>query len=70
MSWELAHGPIPDGLNVLHVCDVRDCVNPQHLFVGTQSENMKDAFRKGRIRRDGINNPNHHSYRKPDAAFS
>lgn len=42
-------GPIPDGLYVCHKCDVRNCINPDHLFLGTQSENMKDASRKGRI---------------------
>lgn len=42
-------GPIAPGMVVCHKCDVRNCVNPEHLFVGTQSDNMKDASRKGRI---------------------
>lgn len=47
-SYELHVGPIPYGLYVLHHCDVRQCVNPQHLFVGTQKENIDDMIAKGR----------------------
>lgn len=42
-AWELANGPIPAGLFVLHHCDNRGCVNPAHLYVGTQRDNMRDV---------------------------
>ena len=46
--WQQTKGPIPSGMSVLHTCDVRHCVNPNHLFLGTQSDNMADMHRKGR----------------------
>lgn len=48
ISWELHRGQVPDGLYVLHTCDVRSCVNPDHLFLGTHVENMIDMKKKKR----------------------
>jgi hypothetical protein len=49
LSYEMFVGPISAGMNICHSCDVRLCVNPMHLWEGTQSENLKDAFKKGRM---------------------
>jgi hypothetical protein len=49
LAFTLAHGKIPDGLLVCHKCDVRSCVNPDHLFIGTNVDNFHDAILKGRL---------------------
>ena len=48
VAWEVAHGAIPPGMNVLHRCDERRCVNPAHLFLGTLADNNRDTWEKGR----------------------
>lgn len=50
VSWELHNGRIPEGLQVLHKCEVRNCVKPEHLFLGTQKANIHDMLQKGRHR--------------------
>lgn len=47
-SYQAFIGDIPEGMEVCHTCDVRNCVNPAHLFLATHSENMLDQKRKGR----------------------
>lgn len=53
LMWEAVNGPIPGGLLVCHRCDVRGCVNPDHLFVGTAKDNTRDMMVKGRARFPG-----------------
>ncbi len=62
ISWELFRGDIPNDLFVLHKCDVRLCVNPDHLFLGTQSDNVADMVKKGRQARGD----SHGSYTMPN----
>ena len=48
LSWKLHNGPIPEGMQVLHKCDVTCCVNPDHLFLGTNQDNRDDMMNKGK----------------------
>jgi hypothetical protein len=59
VSFQLYNREIPKGLFVLHSCDVRECTNPRHLFLGTNIDNMKDMVKKGRSPVQlGSTNPN------------
>lgn len=51
LLWELLRGPIPPGLLLRHTCDVRRCVNPAHLVLGTHQDNMDDMVSRGRTTR-------------------
>lgn len=50
IAWVSKNGPLPDGMQACHRCDNRPCCNPDHLFPGTQSDNIQDAMKKGRFK--------------------
>jgi hypothetical protein len=62
--WEQVNGPIPKGKLVLHKCDNRCCVNPDHLFLGSQKDNCQDCMIKGRMNQQ--KGDNHYSKRTPE----
>lgn len=49
LAWEMKNGPIPAGKEICHSCDIKTCVNPRHMFLGTRQDNMQDAISKGRF---------------------
>jgi len=56
--YEQEKGEIPEGKVVMHTCDKTDCINPDHLVLGTQGDNVKDMYKKGRNASfEGSNNP-------------
>ena len=56
LQWMHTHGEIPAGMVVMHVCDNRACVRPDHLVLGTQQANLADMRAKGRDNRSGLKN--------------
>lgn len=76
VTWVRKNGPIPEGMCVLHRCDVRACVNPKHLFLGTRDDNNKDMKKKGRnargpefsaiMKRCAARGEQHYSRRTPE----
>lgn len=62
-SWERVHGKIPHGLHILHKCDTPNCINVEHLFIGTHADNMRDKANKGRSK----NVPTGYSHKRPNS---
>ena len=58
IAWEIAYGKIPEGVYVLHTCNIPPCVLPDHLYLGTATDNMQDRLAAG-------NNPNYNKTHCP-----
>lgn len=61
VSYRLYKSEIPSGMYVCHQCDTPSCVNPDHLWLGTQRENIRDCVAKGRANRRAPKGENHHA---------
>lgn len=68
-SYLAFHGDLPKGMNVLHKCDVRACVNPAHLYAGTQGQNMQDMYDKKRRKQPSKENHARSKINREIAAF-
>lgn len=76
VCWELVYGFIPADMSILHHCDNGLCVNPEHLWLGTQQDNIADCIAKGRYRSGGaeinrgkVNCPQGHEYTNENTYF-
>ncbi len=73
LAWELFRGPIPAGLHVLHRCDNSQCVRPDHLFLGTNADNVADKVSKGRQAKGDIlrpTKPRPHAKLTPESVYA
>jgi hypothetical protein len=66
VSYLLHYGDVPGGKYVCHKCDNPPCVNPEHLFLGTQADNVADMQAKGRARKRGLPGVSHHAAKLTD----
>ncbi len=67
VAYELECGPIPEGMVVMHKCDNPPCCNPDHLELGTQADNLRDMFAKGRHRTGRLTGERHGKSKLTDA---